>query len=160
MNWINKKTVSVLSMLLLVGCAGQKTIMPAGGAEMVDIYRGALDKGDSDNAVHASEAAELCAAVGGRSTKKCMKKVKKILDSRLVLERNPNSDALDYVPYTRTEVNEIDNLFPRHRNPDLVIYVYPHLATRSRAPIPGYTTVIPLYDRVQYRLPGEVAIQK
>lgn len=36
-----------------------------------------------------------------------------------------------------------------------MIYVYPHLATRVRAPIPGYTTVIPLYERVEYRLPGE-----
>lgn len=39
--------------------------------------------------------------------------------------------------------------------PDIVIYVYPHLATRTRAPIPGCSTVIPLYDQVHYRLPGE-----
>ena len=50
---------------------------------------------------------------------------------------------------------EIENLFPRLDNPDIVIYVYPHLATRTRAPIPGYSTVIPLYDQVHYRLPGE-----
>jgi conjugative transfer region lipoprotein (TIGR03751 family) len=52
----------------------------------------------------------------------------------------------------------LDNLFPRLENPDLVIYVYPHLATRTRAPIPGYTTVVPLYERVEYRLPGEALL--
>ena len=57
--------------------------------------------------------------------------------------------------YTRTTQSELDSLFPRLENPDLVIYVYPHLATRTRAPIPGYTTVVPLYERVEYRLPGE-----
>ncbi len=31
-------------------------------------------------------------------------------------------------PYTRTAANEIRNLFPRLPNPDLVLYVYPHLS--------------------------------
>ncbi|HEJ6481861.1 TIGR03751 family conjugal transfer lipoprotein, partial [Pseudomonas aeruginosa] len=40
-------------------------------------------------------------------------------------------------------------------NPDLVMYVFPHLAGSDPAPVPGYTTVFPFYQRVQYAMPGE-----
>lgn len=45
--------------------------------------------------------------------------------------------------------------FVRLPNPDLEMYVYPHLA-KGKYPIPGYTTVFPLFESVQYALPGEV----
>ena len=32
----------------------------------------------------------------------------------------------------------------------------PHLATEERVPVPGYTTAVPLYERVEYALPGEL----
>ena len=57
--------------------------------------------------------------------------------------------------YTRTAANELELLFPRLPNPDLYIYVPAHLATELRIPVPGYTTAVPLYDRVEYALPGE-----
>jgi len=57
--------------------------------------------------------------------------------------------------YARTAANELDLLFPRLPNPDVFIYVPPHLATTLRIPVPGYTTAVPLYDRVEYALPGE-----
>lgn len=59
-------------------------------------------------------------------------------------------------PWTREQVNEHQNLFPRLRNPDLVMYVFPHLG-ESGAPVPGYSTVFPLYEQVEYALPGEEA---
>ncbi|WP_134563401.1 TIGR03751 family conjugal transfer lipoprotein, partial [Pseudomonas aeruginosa] len=40
-------------------------------------------------------------------------------------------------------------------NPDLVMYVFPHLAGTDPVPVPGYSTVFPLYQRVQYAMPGE-----
>ena len=64
------------------------------------------------------------------------------------------SDALGY---TRTAANELELLFPRLPNPDIYIYVPAHLATDLRIPVPGYTTAVPLYDRVEYALPGEGA---
>ena len=59
------------------------------------------------------------------------------------------------VRYTRTAANEIYRQFHRLPNPDLVMYVFPHLAGTDPVPIPGYTTVFPLYQRIQYALPGE-----
>ena len=61
--------------------------------------------------------------------------------------------------YTREAFNEIDVLFPRLPNPTLVMYVFPHLAGETRAPVPGYTTAFPMYEQVEYALPGEVPSQ-
>ena len=61
--------------------------------------------------------------------------------------------------YTREAFNEIDVLFPRLPNPTLVMYVFPHLAGPARAPVPGYTTAFPMYEQVEYALPGEVPSQ-
>ncbi len=57
--------------------------------------------------------------------------------------------------YTRTAHNEIQRQFARLPNPDLLMFVFPHLAGADPVPVPGYTTVFPLYQRVQYALPGE-----
>ncbi|HEJ2413791.1 TPA: TIGR03751 family conjugal transfer lipoprotein, partial [Pseudomonas aeruginosa] len=57
--------------------------------------------------------------------------------------------------YTGTAANEIYRQFHRLPNPDLVMYVFPHLAGTDPVPVPGYTTVFPLYQRVQYAMPGE-----
>ncbi|RDE70921.1 TIGR03751 family conjugal transfer lipoprotein [Haemophilus sputorum] len=58
--------------------------------------------------------------------------------------------------YTRDAENEAKNLFPRLPNPDLVMYIYPHLTNSAeQMPVPGYSSVIPFYGRVQYAQPGE-----
>ena len=58
--------------------------------------------------------------------------------------------------YARDAFNEINVLFPRLPNPILVMYVFPHLAGETQAPVPGYATAFPMYLQVQYALPGEV----
>jgi conjugative transfer region lipoprotein (TIGR03751 family) len=62
----------------------------------------------------------------------------------------------DLVGYTRDSSNEINQLFPRLPNPELVIYVFPHINAKGR-PIPGYSTSFLLYEKDEYALPGEVA---
>lgn len=59
--------------------------------------------------------------------------------------------------YVRSASNEIGHLFPRLRNPDLVMFIYPHLAGPEGSPIPGYATVFPMYEKEQYALPGEAS---
>jgi conjugative transfer region lipoprotein (TIGR03751 family) len=75
--------------------------------------------------------------------------------ARLGLRRPLEETELDPTSYTRTAANEVNALFVRLPNPDLVLYVFPHLATDEDVPIPGYSTVLPLYERVHYALPGE-----
>ena len=68
------------------------------------------------------------------------------------LQRNLDNNSA----FTRSAENETKNLFPRLPNPDLVMYVFPHLTdTAEPVPVPGYTTVFPFYARVQYAQPGD-----
>lgn len=64
--------------------------------------------------------------------------------------------AADLYGYTRAMSNEIDALFPRLPNPTLVLYVFPHLTGPAGNPVPGYATSLPMYETVEYALPGEV----
>ncbi len=66
-----------------------------------------------------------------------------------------------YEDYTQTQENQINNLFPMLPNPTIVLYVYPHLAGtgNDQVPVPGYSTVFPLYTQFNYAMPGEVVSQ-
>jgi conjugative transfer region lipoprotein (TIGR03751 family) len=156
-NWINPKTVSSLALLTIItGCANQETILPPAEREMIDIYREAMNQVEGPTAL-AFDPATICSSLElEEPPEECQKKLEAHAQAvyRQLEEVKPEQ-PLEYVEYTRTALRELDSLFPRHDNPDMVIYVYPHLATRTRAPIPGYTTVIPLYERIEYRLPGE-----
>lgn len=72
------------------------------------------------------------------------------------MHRPLHSDQRDLVGYTRDASNEINRTFPRLPNPELVLYVFPHLSPKGR-PIPGYSTSFMMYEKDEYALPGEVA---
>lgn len=75
--------------------------------------------------------------------------------ARLTLRR-PLSEAEQQESqsdFSRTAENEIHRRFPRLSNPDMLMYVFPHL--NGNTPVPGYSTVFPFYSRTQYALPGE-----
>jgi conjugative transfer region lipoprotein (TIGR03751 family) len=86
--------------------------------------------------------------------------VRQLLDARQTLRRPLSEVDVQAAPavqagYTRTAQNEIYRQFHRLPNPDLLMYVFPHLAGSDPVPVPGYTTLFPLYQRVLYALPGE-----
>jgi conjugative transfer region lipoprotein (TIGR03751 family) len=90
---------------------------------------------------------------GGRASRE-------LLDARQALRRPLIESDMLAAPrieaaYTRTAQNEIERQFHRLPNPDLLMYVFPHLAGTDPVPVPGYSTVFPFYQRVQYALPGE-----
>ena len=45
--------------------------------------------------------------------------------------------------------------FARVPNPELIMYVYPHLAGPEQVPVPGYFTAFSMYARIHYARPGE-----
>jgi conjugative transfer region lipoprotein (TIGR03751 family) len=128
LTWIS---LPLAAGLLLSGCASDKDrLLPHGEQTMLDIWNGA----------------------GALGTQQ------RLLDARQSLRRPLDQAELAapiQQPYTRTAANEIRSLFPRLPNPDLLMYVYPHLSGSEQAPVPGYSTVFPFYQRVQYALPGE-----
>lgn len=162
MTWINRhffKIGGLATAVLVSGCATQETILPPSERKMADIYREAMDEVEMP-VVETFDPQTICASLELEDGTEACQEV--LTEHARVIYRQIDSDpveqSLDYIEYTRTALSELDNLFPRLENPDLVIYVYPHLATRTRAPIPGYTTVVPLYERVEYRLPGEALL--
>lgn len=122
-----------LAMTLLVSaCSTSKDeLLPHGDSTMLDVW----EQGTSGS--NGSTA--------GRQ----------LLEARQDMRRPLQAHQADKSLFTRTAQNEIYSQFKRLPNPDLVMYVFPHLAGSDPAPIPGYSTVFPLYQRVQYAMPGE-----
>lgn len=118
------KPLLALVALLLVGCStSQEELMP-------------VDPGTTMQSLWQQQS-------GGNTS---------LLDARAQLRRSPDIPA-NQSTYTRDATNEIRNQFPRLPNPDMVLYVFPHL--NGNTPVPGYSTVFPFYTRPQYALPGE-----
>lgn len=80
-----------------------------------------------------------------------------LYDARSVLRRPLDDTTLiaQQQQATLSDGNATQALFRRLPNPDLEMYIFPHLAGSEGVPVPGYTTVFPFYNRVQYALPGE-----
>ena len=123
-------STSLASILLFAGCASTKeAVLPQDGPSMKAIYDAHVE------AMGARDPQAWQGQLGGRP----------LTASEVPLDR-----------YTRDAHNELETTFPRLPNPTLRMYVFPHLATDERVPVPGYVTTFSMYERVEYALPGEV----
>ena len=128
----------LLAVMVLGGCATSKDqLLPHGDNTMVDVWQ------------HETGGR----GAGGQAARQ-------LLDARQSLRRPLTEADVQATPttnaaYMRTASTEIYRQFQRLPNPDLVMYVFPHLAGTDPVPVPGYSTVFPLYQRVQYAMPGE-----
>ncbi|WP_409160588.1 TIGR03751 family conjugal transfer lipoprotein [Pectobacterium sp. B2J-2] len=131
---MNNKAQCAIALLFvavtLSGCSTSKEqMLPPGDSTMLELWN------------------------GGASTTQARHEGRTAL--RRTLTDTDHASALKEAEnYGRTQENEIQQTFPRLPNPDLVMYVYPHLST-GNTPVPGYSTVFPFYSQVQYALPGE-----
>ena len=127
-----KQVTVLLSISLLVGgCASTKeAVLPQDGPSMQAIYDAHLEE------MAAHDPLALRGELGSRQL---------------------GTGSVSLEGYTRDAFNEIETIFPRLPNPTLVMYVFPHLATEERVPVPGYATTFPMYERIEYALPGEVS---
>ncbi len=126
----------VALILTLSGCANtaKEAILPQTGPTMKAVYDQHFQGGGSqEGATHGERGASPV----GRA-------------------RRYGEGLSDLARYTLDSANETQRVFQRLPNPDLVMYVFPHLAGPEGMPIPGYTTTFPFYDQVHYALPGEV----
>ncbi|HAT6801806.1 TPA: TIGR03751 family conjugal transfer lipoprotein [Citrobacter freundii] len=125
----NRTPFSVIPLLLvLAGCStSQETLLP-------------VDKNTTMLSLWSRQT-------GGSNT---------LYDQRSELRRPLAAmSAAGQQTYTRMAATEIQTQFRRLPNPDMVMYVFPHLTDGEGVPVPGYTTVFPLHSRVNYALPGE-----
>jgi conjugative transfer region lipoprotein (TIGR03751 family) len=128
-NSINALVIGA-ACLCLSGCATDKErMLPAGDKDMMTVWHQQTNGGSGSQAN------------------------RRLLDARLSLRR-ADIEQTDLRVWSRENLNEHGTQFQRLPNPDLVMYVFPHLAGGA-APIPGYSTVFPMYGSVQYAMPGE-----
>lgn len=67
--------------------------------------------------------------------------------------------AEDYLTEVHPYPGRIQHLFPALPNPDIFMYVKPHVVGVSGAPVPAYITRFTMYARIQYAMPNEVVSQ-
>jgi len=62
-----------------------------------------------------------------------------------------------YTGYTSISVNQIKNLFKPLSNPEVGLYVFPHLVflEDEAQPVPGYTTAFFLYQENHFAIPED-----
>lgn len=124
------RTLSI--SLLLAGCAGSKdTILPQEGPTMREIYDAHVQVAQGEDLWRRPSAVPL---------------------------RPPGHHVSDLGPAAHADYRVLSARFLRVPNPTLMMYIYPHLAGAHRVPVPGYSTVFPLYERPEYALPGEHAV--
>ena len=130
----------------LAGCASKPPATALReGPRMIDLYRGAAPAADDDARRTAGGPPAAARCRWWPFVWPCG-----------ATQADPGEDRFrEERSYARTAASELEMLFPRLPNPDIYVYVPPHLATASRIPVPGYTTAVPLYVRVEYALPGE-----
>lgn len=131
MAWI-KQLLIITVLLSLGGCATSKDeLMPnPEGQTMNDLW---------EQGTQGSSKADIIAARG-------------------TLRRpiGPHEMTEQQFSHSRNVENEIYSQFKRLPNPDLVMFIYPHLSGSESVPVPGYSTVFPLYRTPQYAMPGEM----
>lgn len=119
--------IGVVALGLSACATTKEDVIPQGGQDMADIY-----------ATHQQKAGVT----------------RNPLRQRQGLARPIQPGTADLRAYTQQAANEIEHVFPRLPNPQLVLFVFPHLSTEG-APVPGYATAFPMYAVDQYALPGE-----
>ncbi|EHP1066185.1 TIGR03751 family conjugal transfer lipoprotein [Escherichia coli] len=118
--------------VLASGCSTSKEeLLPAGEQTMLEIWQGQAGGGSARSAVTARDTLR-----------------------RPLTETEQQDAAQTDRSYSRTQESEISQQFPRLPNPDMVMYVFPHLA-EGNSPVPGYSTVFSFYSQTQYAMPGE-----
>lgn len=127
---------ALATLVALVGCATRKeALLPHGDATMLDLWN-----------QHAGDEA----SPGRASLQEARSALRRPLTNQESTASRSESST-----YTRTAENEINAQFERLPDPDLILYVFPHLAGADPVPVPGYSTVFSFYERVHYAMPGE-----
>ncbi|MDE1485156.1 TIGR03751 family conjugal transfer lipoprotein [Xenorhabdus bovienii] len=131
---VKMSIILFLASAFLTGCVTSKEdLMPAGEYNMMEIWQGKT--GERVSSKHVTQQARNAL-------------------SRSLTDKEQTQQLSLSESYSRTQETEINQQFPRLPNPDMVMYVFPHLSP-GNLPVPGYSTVFPFYHQVQYAMPGE-----
>src|SRR3954465_10349125 len=133
--WINSVLINSISFLtisfLLIGCTSHiDKVVPKNLPTMKQIYD--EKAGNGGTALLRQREADIRA-------------------------RSISSDE-DYLSELPPSAANINHLFPALPNPELYMYVKPHVVGSSGAAVPAYMTRFTMYDRTHYAMPNEVIL--
>lgn len=126
------KTLSIILCFsaLLTGCSAtkdDKSLLPDSGASTAELINGGMSQQQS---------------YYGDNTRM------PFIGKPIISGYEPSSD------YSNRHLQELNRDFMMVPNPQIIMYVYPHL-NDNRIPIPGYYTSFRLYEKNHYALTSE-----
>jgi len=116
-------------------------VVPQTGPTMEQVYDG---MGKSSNA----DITTTAVAPGNQNTSSGEDDLTQVRKSANTIHQ----DAITATPKIK------NNAFQKIPNPELNLYIYPHLAGQSEVPIPGYYTAFNAYEKDHYLLPQETVM--
>ena len=127
MRWIKWMLIASTTLTMTACSTSQESTLPQPATHVKDVWESKTGSGGGDA----------------------------VVQQRSILRRalSPTDIAQRQSDYSRDSYREIFTQFARLPNPDIVLYVFPHKT--GAMPVPGYSTVFPLYERVQYAMPGD-----
>ncbi|MBS3952469.1 MAG: TIGR03751 family conjugal transfer lipoprotein [Methylomicrobium sp.] len=141
-------TAVMLSIGLLAGCAtGDKDlILPQAGPTMKEVYQRHFSGDDLNASSSSGSEAPSSSAV-----------LKPSIKPYRPTEQDAEFNAQPTTPQTYSDEmkNDLQTVFPRLKNPTLVLYVFAHLSPVEKHPVPGYATAFSFYQSIEFALPGE-----
>lgn len=145
LTWINSMQISFilptlvihLFLFFITGCTSRGDAIADTSPTMAEIYADAMHQSNGDTLDVARSKVSLISSYKPYNT------------------GNKNHFVSPYVQTSIHEINEANEIFSLVRNPQLTMYVYPHLAGNNEAPVPGYFTAFSLYEKNYYAVPGE-----
>lgn len=142
--------VLLCTSINLIGCSSMRgNVVPQTGPSMEQVYDG---MGVHSSGTNPSKIPDSPQATGSDSSNQGGETGMALIRQTVNTPNNPVGRK------TSTAVET--NTFRKLPNPELTLFVYPHLTGNAEVPIPGYATVFNAYDRDHYALPQETVRDK
>ena len=97
-----------------------------------------------------------CSSMSGNVVPEKGPSMEQVYDSMEVSDLKHEKKSHQLNTRTSIPLNIASNTFHKVPNPELKMYVYPHLAGKDEMPVPGYYTEFNAYTQDHYALPNEI----
>ena len=97
-----------------------------------------------------------CSSMSGNVVPEKGPTMEQVYDSMETTDATYKARSLQVRTRTILPLNATGSAFHKLPNPELKMYVFPHLAGKDEVPVPGYYTAFNAYTQNHYALPNEL----
>lgn len=144
-----KYLMLITALINLTACSSLSNSVPHSGPTMEQVYDGMGKKTPSQNANNSNFNNTQSTIITNNDNEDINQIAKQI---KLLGKTNISGSSLN----NNVSANAIDKEFHKLPNPEIKMYIFPHLAGSDQVPIPGYTTAFNVYEHDYYALPNEL----